>query len=142
MIDQTLTDFVIAQIGQGVERDAILLELCEKAQMSWPEAEAVFDEVERSHRREITRRKSTLLLAISTLILVEGVGQTLWALFPFLDILRPLWVRARGDAPFWASLMALPGALYLYGGALLLGFLTTFVAVGSIVRLASRLRTG
>jgi hypothetical protein len=139
MTDQTLADFVIAQLGQGGERDDILFALCEKAQMSWPEAEAFFDEVARSHHREITRRKSTLLLMISTLILVEGVGQTLWALSPLLDILGPFLARYRGDAPLWAALAAFPAALYLYGGALLLGLLTTLVAVVSIIRLVKHL---
>ena len=140
MTDQILTDFVITQLGDGAERDDIIFELCEKTQMRWPAAEALFEEIERSHHREIARRKNTLLLTISALILAEGIGQVLWAFFPFLDIVRPLWAGGRGQAPLWASLAALPGALYLYGSAFLLGLLTTFVAGGSIVCLANRLR--
>ncbi len=139
MTDQILTDFVITQLGEGAERDDILFELCEKAQISWPEAEALFDEVARSHHREITRRKSTLLLTISALILAEGIAQTLWAFSPLLDILGPFLARSRGGAPLWAALAAFPAALYLYGGALLLGLLTTLVAVVSIIRLVKHL---
>lgn len=125
----SLTAFVVEALGASMQRDAIIMAVCERAQMDWPEAEAFIQEVERLQSQEIARRKRPLLIFLGVLAFLEGMVQAGWSLW---TILEPYQV-ARASRFSLESLLSIGFATSSYGYSLLMGLLVMLVAAGSIV---------
>jgi hypothetical protein len=74
MNKETAVNFVIEQLGKQVSENEILLRLCEKTGLSWPEAEQFLRQVQSEQKRTITLRQSPLLLIMSIGFILVGLG--------------------------------------------------------------------
>jgi hypothetical protein len=94
MDEQFYKEFVIRHLAGGIDRAEVIYQLCDLAQMSWPEAEAFVSQVELDESLRIAKRQNPVLFIISLVIFLGGMILTIWALTEILD---PLWslIRAR-----------------------------------------------
>jgi hypothetical protein len=68
--------FIVKQFAQYRKRDDIILEVCEKYGMMWPEAAALVREVERGGASHIAAQRAPLLTIVSILLIVGGIVLT------------------------------------------------------------------
>jgi hypothetical protein len=77
MQQEEITAYVVKELAKNRNRQDLILTLCEKAKMSWPEAEKLVRGIESSHRKEIVTRQSPMLLIFSIGLSVLGLGMLL-----------------------------------------------------------------
>jgi len=68
--------WVIRRLGNNADRDDLIFELCQREDMTWPQAEAFVAWAEEAHAAQIHRRKSPWLLVLSAGALVLGLVQS------------------------------------------------------------------
>ena len=73
LIREDLIKYVARELGSGADRNALIRHICETGEMSWPEAEAFMARVALENEREIAKRQSRLMLALSVGTMVGGV---------------------------------------------------------------------
>jgi len=57
------------------------MDICDKTGMSWPEAEALVQQVQAEHEQEVTKRQFPLLSLVAFSIFVGGVGLLAYSLY-------------------------------------------------------------
>lgn len=67
-------EYIVKELAKNRNPQDIVLTLCERAKMSWPEAEKLVQEVRSSHGREIMTRQSPLLIIFCVGLLILGLG--------------------------------------------------------------------
>ncbi len=73
-MDRTkLKDFIIDRTTRGVGRDDILFAICEKHGLSWPQAEALVDEILLESTREVTLRRNVVYGGIALFTFLAGI---------------------------------------------------------------------
>jgi hypothetical protein len=65
-------DHVVARTSRGVSRDDILLAICETHNLSWPQAEALVDEILAGSSREVSLQRDALLGMIALFTFLGG----------------------------------------------------------------------
>lgn len=70
---QATHDFIIRQLGQHANRDDLILEVCQRMGIGWPDAAAMVDAVEVEYSREVARRRGPLLLVLGGGVLLAGL---------------------------------------------------------------------
>jgi hypothetical protein len=98
-IDETeLHKMILTRLGRGADRNDLLLEVCQKANLSWPEAEERVNEIETAHSGEIARRQSPFIFIISLGGLLIGLAWAGWSLFGIYSLMHGL-TSGRSDNP-------------------------------------------
>ncbi len=70
---EDLAGYVVRELSSDADRNTLIRYVCETGDMAWPEAEAFVARVELENEREIARRRSPFMLALSVGTLVGGV---------------------------------------------------------------------
>ena len=65
---------IIERLENGENKDDIILDLCENANMNWPQAEAMVEEVRAENQAHIALAQSPLLVSIALIIFIGGAG--------------------------------------------------------------------
>lgn len=74
MKQEEAIEYIVKELAKNRNPQDIVLTLCERAKMSWPEAEKLVLEVQSSHGREIVTRQSPLLIIFCVGLLILGLG--------------------------------------------------------------------
>jgi hypothetical protein len=80
---QSIHDFIISQLGQHTNRDDLILEVCTRMGVRWPEAADLVAAVELEYSREVARRQGPLMLVLGGAVLLAGVALSGVALYFF-----------------------------------------------------------
>jgi hypothetical protein len=72
-MNEELTTLIIKELGKYHDREAIIMTVCEKGGLSWPQAEKLIQEAEVENKCTITMRQSPLLIGISVLTVIAGM---------------------------------------------------------------------
>jgi hypothetical protein len=79
-----LTTYIVDRLSDSINPDDIVLEICERSGMSWPEAEALVKEVQAERGQEVARKQFPLLAFVALAIFIGGIallGYSLYMLF-------------------------------------------------------------
>ena len=123
---------IIERLENGENKNDIILDLCENANMNWPQAEAMVEEVHAENQAHIALAQSPLLVSIALIIFIGGAGiiiYSAYALFVMYSVFRDLY------APTNPSGVAMGFLWYLFiNGEGLLGMtiLGTAMMIGSL----------
>jgi len=74
-----IVKFVIRQSKKRRSQDDIILAVCQQAGLQWPDADKLVNRIQDTHRDEIGSSENRLLLLISILTCVAGLGMSLTA---------------------------------------------------------------
>lgn len=74
MNNEELTQFIIKELSKHHERSEIVRKICEQTTLSWSEAERTIAEVESQNKRKIATRQGPLLIFMSIVTFVIGIG--------------------------------------------------------------------
>jgi hypothetical protein len=92
---EELTGYILEHLSAGANRDDIIRYVCERGQVSWPEAAAFVADVESSNERTILRRQSPINLTTAFMFSLAGMlltGVAVYLLFaPVLMERRFTW---------------------------------------------------
>jgi len=130
-MEQTdLHTFIIDRLAGAVNPDDIVMELCEKHGLNWPEAEALVLEIQSEHENAITRRQSPLLTIIALGLFLGGLALVGFSAYSLIEM-----VQSYSQANMFYTDM--PGALlfiFEYGsGSLGMMGVGAAIVVGSLV---------
>lgn len=67
-------DKVIRSLSRGASRDDLILSLCERTNLTWPEAEAYVNDIEIEHGIEIDSRSTPILTALGMATTLAGLA--------------------------------------------------------------------
>ena len=70
--EETLKRFIVDQLGRGVPEDDIIFEICQRNDMTWPEAESLVYSMTIYRSRQIARRRLILLTALGLSTILAG----------------------------------------------------------------------
>jgi len=73
-IPPEIKDEVIRALSHGASRDDLILSICERSSLTWPEAEAYVNNIEIEHGIEIDTRATPILTALGGLIILGGLA--------------------------------------------------------------------
>ena len=68
-----LVQFIVRELGSEADRNELIRQVCEKGGMSWHQAETFVARVTLENEREIVKRRSPFMAALSVATLVGGV---------------------------------------------------------------------
>jgi hypothetical protein len=80
--------FIIDRLSGAVNSDDIVMELCEKHGLNWPEAEALVLEIQSEHENTITRRQSPLLTIIALGLFLGGLALIGFSVYSLVELLQ------------------------------------------------------
>ncbi len=78
MNDEEVTRLIIKEFGRHHDRKQIIQKVCEQTTLNWKDAERLIEEVATQNQRKIAARQSPLLIGLSLVILVLGLGLVLF----------------------------------------------------------------
>ncbi len=84
MTDAKITQEIIEQLADVRDPNDIILGLCEKHGMSWPEAEALVRQVQTEKQDAITLRQAPLFTAIALVTFIAGWAILALGLYPIV----------------------------------------------------------
>lgn len=74
MDNAALEEKIIEQLENSEDRNDIILDLCEDADMNWSEAQETLERIEAENKSDIVLRQSPLLVAIALVTFIGGVA--------------------------------------------------------------------
>ena len=74
MNQEEITTFIIKELAKSRNPKDVVLSVCEKTNMPWPEAEKLVRHVQLNHGKQVATRKSPLLIIFSVALLIIGAG--------------------------------------------------------------------
>ena len=77
------TAYIIHHLSDGDDPKDIILDLCEQANLSWPQSEALVKRVQEEKAVEITRKQFPLLFTLALAIFLGGLGLVGYSLYLF-----------------------------------------------------------
>src|SRR6185436_17574106 len=77
MNEDEAVEFAIRELGRHQQRNEIIRQLCENAQMTWPNAEIFLKKVELEHKQKIAVRQSPLIATLGGLTMIPGLALAL-----------------------------------------------------------------
>lgn len=86
--------FIVHQLADGNDPKDFIYDLCEKAHLSWPQAEALVKRVQEEKEAEIGRKQFPLLFTLALGIFLVGMGLMGYSVYSFL---RPLLAGQTGS---------------------------------------------
>lgn len=87
-MNEELTDLIIKELGRHHSRNEIIVAVCEKGGLDWPQAEKLIEQVEQEHKRAIASRQSPLLILISAGTLIAGLGLAAYGILFLVDFFQ------------------------------------------------------
>jgi hypothetical protein len=78
MNQEAATKFVVSELGKHRQKNEIVEKLCRNYEMSWRQAQAFVNKVEAENASSINLRQSPLFIIVGLLILIGGLGLTVW----------------------------------------------------------------
>lgn len=81
-----LTEYLVGRLRRGVSRDTIIREICERADLSWSQAEAYLEGLETSASGKIVGANLPLIIGLGIMIMIGGF---LTAAISFYDFFSP-----------------------------------------------------
>ena len=123
---------IIERLENGENKNDIILDLCENANMNWPQAEAMVEEVHAENQAHITLAQSPLLVSIALIIFIGGAGIIIYSAYDlfvmysvFCDLYAPTNPSGLAAGFLWY--------LFLNGEGLLgMTILGTAMMIGSL----------
>ena len=85
MQQEEITAFIVAELAKHHPPKDITISLCEKARISWADADKLVRQVQASHGREIAARQSPLLIFFSMALLIVGLGAIAYGVISFTE---------------------------------------------------------
>jgi len=85
---------IIERLENGGNKNDIILDLCENANMNWTQAEAMVEEVHAENQAHITLARSPLLVSIALIIFIGGAGiivYSVYDLFVMYSVFRDMY---------------------------------------------------
>jgi len=76
-----LIDHIVDRLSEAANPEDIILDICDKTDLSWPEAEALVKQVQAEHEQEVIKRQSPLLTLVALSIFVGGVGLLAYSIY-------------------------------------------------------------
>ncbi len=92
MDESELSDHIIRRLGAAASASDIVMEVCARTGMSWPEAEALVERVRVSRSDEVARRQLPILLPLAAVGMLGGIALLLAAIYPAISP----WMEAGG----------------------------------------------
>jgi len=101
----TVKEYVINALAKMTDRDEIIKEVCLRENCFWEEGESLVNRIESENKIQLEKRKSPLMLIMSSLFAATGL---VWALFSFYGLVAPIYT-------IWKEHGSLvEGALWIY----------------------------
>ena len=69
-----ITNYIVYRLSDAVPPNDIIMDICDKTGISWPEAEELVEQVQFEHEQDVTKRQFPLLTLVALSIFVGGVG--------------------------------------------------------------------
>ena len=100
---ETINDYVVNELAKMTDRDLIIKEICLRQNCFWDEGERLVKKIEDENRNQLEKRKSPLMLILSSLFAAVGL---VWALFSFdgaAAAIYTMWKEHGGlvEGVFW-----------------------------------------
>jgi hypothetical protein len=70
---QDISKFILERLAAAGNRDDLIRDVCLRAGIAWPEAEALVDQVEAKDEKTILRRQSPVALTTSIMFVLAGM---------------------------------------------------------------------
>lgn len=67
-----LTDYLVGRLRRGASRDTIIREICERADLSWSQAESYLEDLETSAPGKIAGANLPLLIGFGIVVMIGG----------------------------------------------------------------------
>jgi hypothetical protein len=83
-----ITDLIISKLGKHKSRNEIIIAVCEKSGLDWSEAESLVERVEEEHHRPSAARQSPVLILISSVVTIAGLGLLGYCILFFVDFFQ------------------------------------------------------
>jgi len=116
-MDEELTALIIKELGKHHSRDAIIMAVCEKGGLNWKQAEQLIEQVEEQNKRAIAKRQSPLLILISVVTVIAGMGLLAYGILFFADFFqRDVLERALLLRTGYLRIVSLVTGLAMLGG--------------------------
>lgn len=84
-----LIDYLIGRLRRGASRDTIIREICERADLSWSQAESYLEELEKSAPGKIVGANLPLLIGLGIMVMIGGfviaIASFYYFFSPFID---------------------------------------------------------
>lgn len=88
----TVKEYVINALAKMTDRDEIIKEVCLLQNCFWEEGESMINRIESDYKLQLKKKKSPLMLVLSSLFAVSGL---VWALFSYYALVAPIYVMWR-----------------------------------------------
>jgi hypothetical protein len=106
MQQEEITNYIVTELGKQRNPKDIAMAVCEKANMSWADAQKLVFEVRAGHREEIEARQNPIFIGFSVAFLILGI--------PFLC--QGLWAVSQGIITRAAAITLILGVVLSIGG--------------------------
>lgn len=83
-----ITKMIISKLGKHQSRNEIIVAICEKSGQNWTEAEKLIEQVEAEHQRTIATHQSPVLIIISSMTIIAGIGLLGYGILFFVDFFQ------------------------------------------------------
>ncbi len=108
-----IQNYIIEQLSHAVDPDDLILELCERQNLTWQEAEALVTRVRTENQDLISRKQSPLLVALALGLFIGGLV-ILWFEMNVIRLLVETYLRASKQPPAILDLLdAVPNSLFI-----------------------------
>lgn len=67
-----LTDYLVGRLRRGASRDTIIREICERADLSWSQAESYLEELETIAPGKIVGANLPILIGLGIMVMIGG----------------------------------------------------------------------
>ena len=94
LLEKALEKYIVQELLRSRDRDEIITEVCQRANIAWVEGEYLLERTERENKALLREQKSPVRMFISILAAAVGLA---WMVFSLIRILTPL-ISYRMDA--------------------------------------------
>lgn len=109
-----IEETILERLKNGEDRNNIILDLCERENMSWPEAEAMLEKIHAERNHHIVLAQSPALAVISLGTFIGGIAAVLYSVYNIVVIFLSYQQAAGGEIAFVGMILY----LFTYGGLL------------------------
>jgi len=128
VMDDELSDFIVKRLAGGSSEQDVILEVCQRAGLTWPEAQSLVYGAMDNRATDIARWQLPVLLVLGLATVLAGVG--IIARFVLVVAAPMRGIAGQGDVPispenlnllFWAIANAQFAGDLALGGAMIVG---------------------
>jgi hypothetical protein len=111
---ETIKEYVVDELVKMTDRDLIIKEVCLRQNCFWDEGERLVNTIESENKIQLEKRKSPLMLILSSLFAAAGL---VWALVSFYGLVAPIYAMWKEHGGL------VEGVLWIYNFWMLFTFL-------------------